>query len=98
MDYIPESAYMTKLQVVLAAGSGEYDIMYANNKMYPVLFPSGWILPLDDYLKDSKLTNADFNYADFVPKIAQNVMYNGKIMGIPFAHGVQHPLLQQEDA
>jgi multiple sugar transport system substrate-binding protein/sorbitol/mannitol transport system substrate-binding protein len=84
MDYIPESAYMTKLQVVLAAGSGEYDIMYANNKMYPVLFPTGWIQPVDDYLKDPKLTNADFNYADFVPGIAANVMYDGKIMGIPF--------------
>jgi multiple sugar transport system substrate-binding protein len=84
-DYIPESAYMTKLQVVLAAGSGEYDIMYANNKMYPVLFPSGWIMPLDDYLKDPKLTNADFNYADFIPAVAQNVMYKGQIQGIPFA-------------
>jgi multiple sugar transport system substrate-binding protein len=84
MDYIPESAYMTKLQVVLAAGSGEYDIMYANNKMYPVLFPTGWIQPVDDYLKDPKLTNVDFNYADFVPGIAANVMYDGKIMGIPF--------------
>ena len=84
MDYIPESAYMTKLQVVLAAGSGEYDIMYANNKMYPVLFPTGWIQPVDEYLNDPKMTNKDFDYADFVPGIAANVKYNGKIMGIPF--------------
>ena len=84
MDYIPENAYMTKLQVVLSSGTGEYDVIYANNKMYPVLFPSGWILPLDEYLKDSSLTGADYDYADFVPKIAQNVMYKGKIMGIPF--------------
>jgi multiple sugar transport system substrate-binding protein len=84
MDYIPENAYMTKLQVVLSSKTGEYDVIYANNKMYPVLFPSGWILSLDDYLKDSTLTSAAYNYADFVPKIAQNVMYNGKIMGIPF--------------
>ncbi len=83
-DFIPENAYMTKLQVVLAAGSGEYDVMYANNKMYPVLFPSGWIMPLDVYLKDTSLTNADYDYADFVPGIAQNVMYKGQIMGIPF--------------
>ncbi len=84
MDYIPENAYMTKLQVVLSSKTGEYDVIYANNKMYPVLFPSGWILPLDDYLKDASLTSADYNYADFVPKIAQNVMFNNKIMGIPF--------------
>lgn len=84
MDYIPENAYMTKLQVVLSSKTGEYDVIYANNKMYPVLFPSGWILSLDDYLKDSTLTSPEYNYADFVPKIAQNVMYNGKIMGIPF--------------
>jgi ABC-type glycerol-3-phosphate transport system substrate-binding protein len=86
MDYIPENAYMTKLQVVLSSKTGEYDVIYANNKMYPVLFPSGWILPLDGYLKDSTLTSADYNYADFVPKIAQNVMYDGKIMGIPFGN------------
>jgi multiple sugar transport system substrate-binding protein len=86
MDYIPENAYMTKLQVVLSSKTGEYDVIYANNKMYPVLFPSGWILALDDYLKDASLTSADYNYADFVPKIAQNVMYNGKVMGIPFGN------------
>jgi multiple sugar transport system substrate-binding protein len=84
IDYIPENAYMTKLQVVLAAGSGEYDAVYANNKMYPVLFPSGWIMPVDDYLKNPSLTNADFDYADFIPGVAQNVMYKGKVMGIPF--------------
>jgi multiple sugar transport system substrate-binding protein len=84
IDYIPENAYMTKLQVVLAAGSGEYDAVYANNKMYPVLFPSGWILPMDDYLKNTSLTNADFDYADFIPGVAANVTYKGKIMGIPF--------------
>ena len=84
MDYIPENAYMAKLQVVLSSKTGEYDVIYANNKMYPVLFPSGWIQPLDDYLKDPNLTAKDYNYGDFVPKIAQNVMYNKKIMGIPF--------------
>jgi multiple sugar transport system substrate-binding protein len=84
MDYIPENAYMAKLQVVLSSKTGEYDVIYANNKMYPVLFPSGWILSLDDYLKDPNLTAKDYNYGDFVPKIAQNVMFNKKIMGIPF--------------
>lgn len=84
IDFIPENAYMTKLNVVLSSGSGEYDVIYANNKMYPVLFPSGWILPLDAYLKDSNLTLQDYNYSDFVPKIAQNIMYQDKIMGVPF--------------
>ena len=45
IDYIPENAYMAKLQVVLSSKTGEYDFFYANNKMYPVLFPSGWIQP-----------------------------------------------------
>jgi ABC-type glycerol-3-phosphate transport system substrate-binding protein len=84
IEYIPESAYMTKLQVVLAAGSGEYDIMYANNKMYPVLFPTGWILPVDEYLADPKMTSKEWDYGDFVPAIAANVKYEGKTMGIPF--------------
>jgi ABC-type glycerol-3-phosphate transport system substrate-binding protein len=86
IDYIPENAYMAKQQVVLSSKTGEYDVIYANNKMYPVLFPSGWILPLDDYLNDPKLTAKDYNYSDFVPKIAQNVMYNKKVMGIPFGN------------
>jgi ABC-type glycerol-3-phosphate transport system substrate-binding protein len=84
IDYIPENAYMAKLQVVLSSRTGEYDVFYANNKMYPVLFPSGWIQPLDGFLNDSSLTAKDYNYADFVPKIAQNVMFNNQIMGIPF--------------
>ena len=84
IDYIPENAYMAKLQVVLSSKTGEYDVVYANNKMYPVLFPSGWIQPLDEFLNDPVLTAKDYNYGDFVPKIAQNVVYNKKIMGIPF--------------
>jgi multiple sugar transport system substrate-binding protein len=84
IDYIPENAYMTKLQVVLSSQTGEYDACYANNKMYPVLFPSGWLQPLDSYLNDPTKTDPNYNYADFVPKISANLNYEGKIMGIPF--------------
>ncbi len=84
IDYIPENAYMTKLQVVLASQTGEYDACYANNKMYPELFPSGWIEPLDAYLSDSSKTDPTYKYEDFVPKIAQSIMFENQIMGIPF--------------
>ena len=84
IDYIPENAYMTKLQVVLSSKTGEYDASYANNKMYPVLFPAGWIEQLDSYLKDPVKTDPTYNYADIVPKIAQSLTFQGKIMGIPF--------------
>jgi ABC-type glycerol-3-phosphate transport system substrate-binding protein len=85
IDYIPEADYMTKLQVVLSAGTGEYDAVYANNKMFGTLYASGWLQPLDAMMKDTTKTDADYNYADFIPKIAQACMYNGSIMGIPFA-------------
>ena len=91
IEYIPESAYMTKLQVVLSSGTGEFDGMYANNKMYPALFSSGWIYELDNYINDPKLTDPSWDYKDFITKLGSSLTYEGKILGVPF--GVESGML-----
>lgn len=84
IDYIPENAYITKMQVVNSSQTGEYDASYANAKMYPGWFASGWVQPLDDYLNDPTKTFPDFKYDDFIPGLTQDLKYNDKIMAIPW--------------
>ena len=84
-DYIPENAFMTKMQLALVSQTGEYDAMYANNKMYPELFASGWIESLDAYLQDPLKSMPDYQFEDFIPKVAQSFQYEGEQLGIPMA-------------
>lgn len=76
-DFIPESDYYTKVQLVAAAGTGEYDIYMVG---YPNLIdwvPAKWLEPLDQYLDNAALTSPDMNFADFYPRLVENCYWDG---------------------
>jgi multiple sugar transport system substrate-binding protein len=76
-DFLPESDYYTKVQLVAAAGTGEYDIYMVG---YPNLIdwvPAKWLEPLDQYLNNASITSPDMNFADFYPRLVDNCYWDG---------------------
>jgi len=82
-DSLPEKSYFQKLEMTLSARTGEYDVVWGNNKSLPSMISGGWIEPLNSYLDDPGKTDATFDYADFIPKLAKNLSMDGSIYGLP---------------
>jgi multiple sugar transport system substrate-binding protein len=86
LDFIPETEYYNKVQLVAAAGQGEYDIYMVGFPNMIDWVPAGWLEPLEDYLNNSALTNADIDYEDFFPKVIENCYWDG-VNGHKFGPG-----------
>lgn len=69
-----------KLLVELAARNKDLDVFQGMMKTNFQYNRAGWLEPLDKYLKDPAWTSADYDYADFYPKIL--TVIDGKTMGI----------------
>ncbi|BBI32147.1 ABC transporter substrate-binding protein [Cohnella abietis] len=82
-DSLPEKSFFQKLDVSLSARTGEYDVVWGNNKSLPSMISGDWIEPIDSYLNDASLTEASYEYSDFIPKLAKNLSMDGKIYGLP---------------
>lgn len=64
----------------LSAGSDAYDIVYADPQLVPIYASSGWIIPLDKYVEKYR---GDFNLGDFMPKLMENLSWEGRIYALP---------------
>ncbi|MFB9276053.1 ABC transporter substrate-binding protein [Cohnella cellulosilytica] len=82
-DSLPEKSYFQKLEMSLSARTGEYDVVWGNNKSLPSMISGDWIEPLNAFLDDSAKTDASFDYGDFIPKLAKNLSMDGSIYGLP---------------
>ena len=78
LDFLPESDYFNKVQLVAAAGQGEYDLYMVGFPNMIDWVPAGWLEPLDDYLANESITNPDIDMADFYPAILDNVTWDGE--------------------
>jgi multiple sugar transport system substrate-binding protein len=83
LDFIPEADYYNKVQLVAAAGQGEYDIFMVGFPNMIDWVPANWLEPLEGYLNDSSLTNPDIDMDDFFPSILDNCYWDG-VNGSPF--------------
>lgn len=84
VDYLilPEAEYFTKLAADLSQQRGEFSvIMTAPIRNWGYVIPD-WILPLDGFLSDPKLTDrAWYNLEDFFPGLLASNRWSGKIGG-----------------
>ncbi len=76
-DFLPESDYFNKVQLVSAAHSGEYDLYMIGFPNMIDWVPAGWIEPLDEYIKNPALLDPDFNIDDFYPAMLDNCCWDG---------------------
>jgi multiple sugar transport system substrate-binding protein len=77
MDFIPETEYYNKVQLVAAAGQGEYDIYMVGFPNMIDWVPAGWLEPMEDYLNNPALTNPDMEFDDFFTKVVENCYWDG---------------------
>ena len=79
---LPENEYFTKLVADLSQQRGEFSVIMTGPMRNWQYVPPDWILPLDDFLNDPKLTDREwFRLDDFYPALIAANRWNGKTGG-----------------
>ena len=79
---LPEAEYFTKLTADLSQQRGEFSVIMTGPMRNWQYVPPDWILPLDDFLKNPKLTDAAwYGIDDFYPALIAANRWSGKIGG-----------------
>jgi multiple sugar transport system substrate-binding protein len=84
VDYLilPEAEYMTKLTADLSQQRGEFSVIMTGPMRNWQFVPPDWIMPLDPFLDNPKLTDkAWFKLDDFFPALIAANRYNGTVGG-----------------
>src|SRR5215468_1479424 len=76
---LPEAEYFTKLVADLSQQRGEFSVIMTGPVRNWQFVEPGWILPLDDFLNNPKLTDlAWYKQDDFYPALLAANRWNGK--------------------
>jgi multiple sugar transport system substrate-binding protein len=79
-----EDQYRQKVLLELGAGTGGLDAFYTFAAQEGLKFwRSGWYEPLDQYLKNPRLTDPSFDLADISKVAVQGNIYDGKLTSLP---------------
>ncbi|GFK94389.1 Erythritol/L-threitol-binding protein [Fundidesulfovibrio magnetotacticus] len=84
MESFPEDQFRNKRTIELNSG-GKLDgfmIMATQDDLY--YWKAGWLLPLDDFVKDPALTDASWDQKDFFPLFMKANTIDGKLFGVVF--------------
>ena len=77
---LPEAEYFTKLAADLSQQRGEFSVIMTGPVRNWQFVSADWILPLDGFLNDPKLTDRSwYNFEDFYPALIAANRWNGKI-------------------
>jgi len=91
MDAIDYFQLHQKQTLNLSGKTGAYDLIFAQEVWLPDYATSGYLLPLDDFVKDESLSGKDFQFEDFNPNLIKINTIGGKLYGLPAF--VQTPLM-----
>ena len=91
MDAIDYFQLHQKQTLNLSGKTGAYDLIFAQEVWLPDYATSGYLLPLDDFVKDGSLNGKDFQFEDFNPNLIKIDTIGGKLYGLPAF--VQTPLM-----
>ena len=79
---LPEAEYFTKLAADLSQQRGEFSVIMTGPVRNWQFVTADWILPLDTFLNNPKLTDAAwYKFDDFYPALLAANRWNGKIGG-----------------
>ncbi|MEJ8858522.1 extracellular solute-binding protein [Variovorax robiniae] len=77
--------YNQRVDLELSTKGAAYDVVNVTFIYSSRWINSGWLTPLDDYIKNPNLTPADFDLADFLPGArAPETGKDGKLYGVPW--------------
>ncbi|MET0333018.1 MAG: substrate-binding domain-containing protein [Rhizobacter sp.] len=77
--------YNQRVDLELSTKGSAYDVVNVTFIYSSRWINSGWLTPLDDYLKNPNLTGSDFDINDFLPGArAPETGRDGKLYGVPW--------------
>jgi multiple sugar transport system substrate-binding protein len=91
MDAIDYSQLRQKQTLNLSGKTGAYDLVWVQEVWLPEYVSSGYLHPLDDFVKDEALNGKDFDFQDFNPNLIKINTINGRLYALPTF--VQTPLM-----
>ncbi len=86
VDILPEKGFLDKVTISLSSGSGEYDVIAANQRSLGKMMSGGWVRPVDEFIKDEEVTPPEW-YESFIDKPLETLKYQGKQYGLPHEAG-----------
>lgn len=86
VELVPESGLDAKLSLALSSSSAQYDVVMTGAKNWNTLISSGWIQPLDGYLKDAKVTPNEYA-GGFPAQLLETIKSDGKSFAMPYTVG-----------
>lgn len=91
MDAIDYSQLRQKQTLNLSGKTGAYDLVWVQEVWLPEYVSSGYLHPLDDFVKDEALSGKNFDFQDFNPNLIKINTIDGKLYALPTF--VQTPLM-----
>jgi multiple sugar transport system substrate-binding protein len=84
-EKIPPAQIRQKAVIDLTSKTGTYATHAADPMYYSLYAANKWVEPLDSYLKDKSLTDADwFKFDDIIPAWRAADSVDGKLYGVPY--------------
>ncbi|HLH73910.1 MAG TPA: extracellular solute-binding protein [Chloroflexota bacterium] len=84
VDQIARDDYDAKWLATMQSHSTSWDVIHDNASRFKLSGPAGFFAPLDKFMSNKDLFNADaFNAGDFPPALLQLFQYQGKQMLFP---------------
>lgn len=84
-EEIPPGQIRNKTVLDLNSKTGTYSTSFTDPMYYPLYASNKWVDPLEEYLGDSKLTDAKwYDLNDVIPAWRAANMYKDKLYGMPF--------------
>ncbi|UCF78828.1 MAG: extracellular solute-binding protein [Candidatus Eiseniibacteriota bacterium] len=89
VEDIDRQTFDAKMTTAMQSGEEIWDVMVGLNLALKQMTEAGWLEPLDDYMADPELFNADlYNYEDFPEALRDLLSYDGKTYMIAQAPSV----------
>jgi sorbitol/mannitol transport system substrate-binding protein len=89
---LSENQARAKITMSTAMGGSEFDVVMISNFETPQWAKTGWLLPLNDYMKDTP----DYDENDFIPSLRESLSYDGNMYSVPF-YGESSFLMYRKD-
>ena len=84
-ENIPPGQIRNKTVLDLSSKTGTYSSSFTDPMYYPLYASNNWVVPIEDLLGDSTLTDpAWYAFDDIIPAWRKANSYNGKTYGVPF--------------
>ena len=76
-DVFPEDVYFDKVTAALSSKSTQYDAFMTGAYQTWQYGPAGWLVDMNEYINDSKLTNPSYNWNDVLPNLRASTSWSG---------------------